>query len=108
MKRLLMPETSVYFSSISFWEISLKFSIGKLNLKGGGPDSLLEAAKEQGFKFITVSEQDALGFANVPRHIHSDPFDRMLIWQAVSRGLTLVSAEAQLSEYQALGLKWVW
>lgn len=108
-RRLLEnAQSNVYFSSLNLWEISLKFSLGKLRLKTGSPEDLLRAAKQQDFNFITLSEQDALGFANVPRHIHSDPFDRMLIWQAVSRGLTLVSAEAQLSEYQALGLKWVW
>lgn len=108
-RRLLAKaENSVYYSSLNLWEISLKFSLGKLRLKSGSLEDLLYGAKQQDFNFITLSEQDALGFTNVPRHIHPDPFDRMLIWQAISRGLTLVSAESKLSEYRTLGLKWIW
>jgi PIN domain nuclease of toxin-antitoxin system len=101
-------ETDVWFSTLSIWEISLKFSMGKISMKGLSPEDILIAAKEQDLNSLTLSEKDALGFRNVPRHAHQDPFDRMLIWQAIARDLTLVSAEAGLGEYRALGLKWVW
>mgnify|MGYP003596440239 FL=1 len=101
-------ETAVWFSTISLWEISLKFSLGKLRLKNISPEILLHEAKEQGFNLITVSEADALGFRNIPPHLHTDPFDRMLIWQAIGRDLTLVSAEPGLDEYRRLGLAWLW
>ena len=107
-RRLIESAEHVYISTISIWEISLKYSIGKLKLKNLTPDDFVTAAKEQNFDVLTLSEKDALGFRNVPRHAHQDPFDRMLIWQAISRDLTLVSAEEQLGEYQALGLKAVW
>lgn len=102
------PETAVWFSAISLWELSLKFSLGKLRLKNISPEDLAHEAKEQNFDLITLTETDALGFRNVPRHAHHDPFDRMLIWQAIQRDLTLVSAEAGLSEYRQLGLRWLW
>jgi len=101
-------ETAVWFSTISLWEISLKFSLGKLRLKNISPEILLHEAKEQGFNLITVSDADALGFRNIPPHLHTDPFDRMLIWQAIGRDLTLVSAEPGLDEYRRLGLAWLW
>ncbi|GAB4424630.1 MAG: type II toxin-antitoxin system VapC family toxin [Turneriella sp.] len=107
-RRLIESAEHVYISTISIWEISLKYSIGKLRLKNLTPDDFVSAAKEQNFDVLTLSEQDALGFRNVPRHAHHDPFDRMLIWQAIERGLTLVSAEEQLGEYRALGLKALW
>lgn len=107
-RRLIESAEHVYISTISIWEISLKYSIGKLKLKNLTPDDFVTAAKEQNFDVLTLSEKDALGFRNVPRHAHQDPFDRMLIWQAISRDLTLVSAEEQLVEYKALGLKAVW
>lgn len=102
------PETDVWFSTLSIWEISLKFSMNKVFMKGLSPEDILKAAKEQAFNSVTISEQDALGFANLPRHWHPDPFDRMLIWQAIGRELTLVSAESGLDAYARLGLKWVW
>lgn len=102
------PETDVWFSTLSIWEISLKFSLGKLFLKNITPEGIVDAAKEQDFNSITISEKDALGFATLPRHIHSDPFDRMLIGQAIERGLTFVSGESRLDQYKKLGLKWVW
>lgn len=108
-RRLLeRSETAVWFSSISLWEISLKYSLGKLRLKNLSPEDLLHAAKEQDFNVLTLSENDALGFRNLPRHAHHDPFDRMLIWQAIGRELTFVSAETGLAEYHKLGLKWLW
>ncbi len=102
------PETAVWVSNISLWEIALKFSMGKLRLKNISPEDLLHEAKEQGFNMLSLSESDALGFRNVPRHLHPDPFDRMLIWQAIGRDLTLVSAEEGLTEYRQLGLRWLW
>jgi PIN domain nuclease of toxin-antitoxin system len=107
-RRLIESAEHVYISTVSIWEISLKYSMGKLRLKNLTPDDFVSAAKEQDFDVLTLSEKDALGFRNVPRHAHQDPFDRMLIWQAIVRNLTLVSAEAGLGEYRALGLKWVW
>ncbi len=101
-------ENTVWFSAISLWELSLKFSLGKLRLKNLSPEDIAHEAKEQNFDFITLSETDALGFRNVPRHLHHDPFDRMLIWQAIQHDLTFVSAETGLNEYRQLGLRWIW
>lgn len=107
-KLIEKSETAVWFSNISLWEISLKYSLGKLRLKNLSAEDLLHAAKEQDFNGLTLSENDALGFRNLPRHAHHDPFDRMLIWQAIGRELTFVSAESGLAEYSKLGLKWLW
>lgn len=101
-------ETEIWFSTLSIWEISLKFAMGKVRLKNLSVQDITSAAKEQGFNLITLSEQDAMGFGHLPRHIHPDPFDRMLIWQAIGRELTLVSAESGLDEYARLGLSWLW
>jgi PIN domain nuclease of toxin-antitoxin system len=102
------PETDVWFSTLSIWEITLKFSAGKVFMKNFSAEDILREAKEQDFNAITLSADDALGFANLPRHLHPDPFDRMLIWQAIGRELTLVSGESGLDTYARLGLKWVW
>ena len=108
LRLLERSESEVWFSSLSLWEISLKFSLGKMRLKDITAKGLSEAAKDQDFNLITLSEQDAVGFDYLPRHLHPDPFDRMLIWQAIGRGLTLVSVEKNLDEYNRLGLKWIW
>lgn len=108
LKLIERPETAVWFSALSLWELSHKFSLGKLRLKNLSPEDIAHEAKEQHFDLLTLSETDALGFRNVPRHLHHDPFDRMLIWQAIQRDLTLVSAETGLNEYRQLGLRWLW
>ena len=71
-KLIEKSETAVWFSNISLWEISLKYSLGKLRLKNLSAEDLLHAAKEQDFNGLTLSENDALGFRNLPRHAHHD------------------------------------
>ncbi|HOW67337.1 MAG TPA: type II toxin-antitoxin system VapC family toxin [Candidatus Paceibacterota bacterium] len=102
------PENRIYVSPVSFWEISLKYSLGKLKLTGKTPDELPAALPVFGFEELALTSEIAASFHGLPRLAHKDPFDRMLICQAIHYRLTLVSADQQLKQYGNSGLKLVW
>ena len=105
---LLEPESIKYISTITFWEISLKFSLGKINLVGVLPDKLPSIAKETGFKILNLGSQTASTFHKLPKIGHKDPFDRMLAWQATRQECTLLTADKEFSGYKEHGLKIIW
>lgn len=89
-----ISEGEVYLSSASIWEIGIKRAIGKLAV----PDDLFEIAVDAGCRPLPISWIHAEAAAALPLH-HSDPFDRMLIAQARSEGLSLVSSDAKFQAY---------
>jgi PIN domain nuclease of toxin-antitoxin system len=102
------PANEVMVSSISFWEISLKFALGKLQLNGVLPEDLPDGARQMGFAVTLLSEHEAASFHRLPRDLHRDPFDRMLAWQAICHGWTLLSRDSSLQVYQKHGLRQLW
>ncbi len=103
------PDNLVIVSAISFWEIALKHRLGKLHLQGVTPDALPNAALRQGFELLPLDARLAAGFSALPDiPNHRDPFDRMLIWQAVSLGHTLISCDRKIEIDVLPGLKVLW
>lgn len=95
----------VLVSSISFWEISLKYHLGKLALQGLMPDELPACAEKSG---LTILETDVGLFATfhtLPKLAHKDPFDRLIVHAAIRHDLILVSRDASFTDYQRFGLK---
>ena len=83
-----------FVSAASVWEISIKSAIGKLDI----PDNYLEVLFDQDFKEIPVSWQHAHKVRHLPIY-HKDPFDRLLIAQAIIEDLTLLSVDKIISKY---------
>jgi len=102
------PENTVLVSAISFWEISLKFSIGKLNLEGVLPHELPLLAQKTGFLLIPVAPEEAATYHLLTITSHRDPFDKMLIWQAIQQNFTLISKDKNMLRYDKEGLKIFW
>lgn len=102
---LEQPENSIYLSDISLWEISLKYSIGKLSLDGITPDKLPSLAKQMGISLLPLNSQSAASFHQLAKLKHKDPFDRMIIWQAIEEDCILISNDSSFAEYESLGLK---
>ena len=93
-------------SGISFWEISLKFSLGKLELFGINPDEIYERIIESGLEVISVENRLFASYYKLPkRDKHRDPFDRILIWQAIQNDLTLITKDSKMEEYIEDGLR---
>jgi len=86
--------TSLFFSAASVWEIAIKRAKGKLEV----PDRLIETMRDRGFVELPVYAADALIAGALPAH-HGDPFDRMLVAQAQSEGLTVVTRDPRIAAY---------
>ena len=94
------PTNTVYVSSISITEIAIKASLGKLELVFDP----LDAAEKSGFEMLDFSARDALVLTDLPFH-HRDPFDRMLITQAISRKLIIATQDSIIDRYDCQILK---
>ena len=99
-------ENDVYISSLSFWEISLKFALGKLDISGVKPDELPDLAKRMGIEILEITTNEMASSYKLEKvKNHKDPFDRAMIWQSISNNLTMVNHDNKFSEYEKLGLK---
>jgi PIN domain nuclease of toxin-antitoxin system len=95
-----------YVSGISLWEISLKYSLGKLILKETDPEEILEKTTESGFHLLSLENDLLATYFKLPKQSnHKDPFDRMLIWQAIAHDLVLITKDREIEEYVSHGLK---
>lgn len=105
---IISRDNDITVSVITFWEISLKYSIGKIELSGVKPDELPDFADKAGFEIVQVNPYEAATFYNLPRLSHKDPFDRLLIWQAIQRKIILISKDRSFAEYKEYGLQMQW
>ena len=89
------PAALVAVSAASVWEIAIKLALGKLRLKG----SIAGHVQDAGFEPLAITFDHAERAGRLPDH-HRDPFDRMLIAQAQSEGLTIVTRDAAFDAYE--------
>lgn len=97
-RQQIQTATEVYVSSASLWECSIKIGLGKLQADIGELVAQIEAS---GFIELPVFARHTLVLAKLPEH-HRDPFDRLLVAQALAEPLRLLTAEQQLSAYSGL------
>jgi len=88
------PTNAIFVSAASIWEIRIKERLGKLKL----PRSFARVLRNQGFEELPIMIEHAHAAGGLPLH-HRDPFDRMLIAQAVSEGLTIVTHDRAFEKY---------
>ncbi len=90
----------VYISSVSLWEIAIKAKLGKLSVD---IDKLIEIITSSGFQELPLTAQHVLSVDQLPKpSLHKDPFDRMLIAQAISEPLRFLTADKKLQKYSDL------
>lgn len=89
---------TVYVSSASIWEATIKHQLGKLKV---GPDRLVDAVTASGFAELSITLRHAAAVARLPP-IHRDPFDRLLLAQAISEPLHFLTADDKLAQYSEL------
>lgn len=102
------PDNEVYISAVSLWEIAIKTRLKKLSLGGVPNDELIDLASRMGIATIGLAPEEAATYGNLAEDTHFDPFDRMLIWQAISRKLTLISSDVAFTRFRKNGLKLLW
>lgn len=105
IQEALIKADRVWVSSISFWEVSLKFGLGKLELKGLSPEDLPKAAQISGFKILECDAQLFASSHQLENIGHKDPFDRLIIHTAIQNQLILISEDTAFADYIPLGLK---
>jgi len=88
----------VYFSSVSAWEISVKNALGRLPLPGPVDRFIPEQRESHGIEQLVLDEIAALQLPRLP-DLHRDPFDRMLVCQAIVNGLTLLTPDELIAQY---------
>ena len=97
-RREMRAADAVYVSAASLWEISIKSSLGKLSID---IDDLEDKLEEAGFLPLPIVARHAAQLHKLPMH-HRDPFDRMLVAQAIVEPLRLLTRDAALSAYSDL------
>ncbi len=101
-------DNEVCVSAVSFWEIAIKVWRKRLEPIGHSRSTLVEAAESMGLMPIPLLPIEASSHSKLAESTHFDPFDRMLIWQAIHRKLTLVSADRTFARFKRDGLKTLW
>ncbi len=99
---------TIHVSAVSFWEIAIKCALGKLTLTGIAPAQLPAAARAANYELLPLTPDEAASFHSLPIATHRDPFDRMLVWQAIQRSMTLLSRDETLAQYRQQGLRTDW
>jgi PIN domain nuclease of toxin-antitoxin system len=98
--RLESPANDVLFSAASIWELTIKIQVGRLKL-AVEPEEIAEAATRMGFEELPVTAAHAAGVGRLPLH-HRDPFDRLLVAQAIHEPARFLTADQVLARYSDL------
>ncbi len=100
---LLSTDNEIYYSQASLWEISIKYSIGKLVLEGITPEEFFQEVENSFLICKSLKNEELVSSYRLPRE-HKDPFDRIIIWQAIKSGMVLLSADSKMDYYIKHGL----
>jgi PIN domain nuclease of toxin-antitoxin system len=92
---LASPDNQVLISAVTAWEIAIKRALGRLRFP---LDRFADIMQRMGFDALPILPAHAIMAGGLPRH-HDDPFDRMLIAQALTENLTLVSLDTAVARY---------
>jgi len=97
LDELTQTDSIVLYSQISLWEIQIKIGIGKLALKFP-LDQMPRMAEESGLTLLPLSNEAIFTLPKLP-DVHRDPFDRLLICEAIQQGVPLVTPDAIIRSY---------
>lgn len=98
-RAILDSRNDRWLSVASIWEMAIKVSLGKLRLDVSLDELVASEAVGNGICILPLEPRHAMAVAALPFH-HRDPFDRILVCQALAEELTLVSGDAELNAYE--------
>jgi PIN domain nuclease of toxin-antitoxin system len=96
-KLLNDPRNELLFSAASLWEIAIKNTLGREDFRAE-PRLLRRGLLDNGYAELPVTSQHAVNIDSLPP-LHKDPFDRLLVAQALTEGITLITGDARLAKY---------
>jgi PIN domain nuclease of toxin-antitoxin system len=103
--RIQDPANRLFLSAVSAWEVAVAHGLGRITLQVS-PDQLVTSQRTlHGINPLALTEVEAVGVFSLPR-IHKDPFDRMLICQAMSNGLILLTPDHLIRQYPGVQVEW--
>ena len=105
--REILENAQVLVSVVSWWELSIKLGLGKIELGNSTPEDLLKTTQEMDYLSLPLSLSEVCSFHRLAV-VHKDPFERMLVWQAIKNDIPLLSRDNRLSTYNAYGLQLIW
>lgn len=97
-KLLNDPRNELLFSAVSLWEITIKNTLGREDFRVE-PRLLRRGLLDNGYVELPITSQHAVNIDSLPP-LHKDPFDRLLLAQAISEGIILLTGDAQLARYR--------
>ena len=97
-RAFLDPGAERYLSAASIWEISIKYSLGRMPLPEPPEAYIPRIRRESGVLVLPVDEESALHVAKLPL-LHNDPFDRLLVAQAILHGMTVLTPDPAIAQY---------
>jgi PIN domain nuclease of toxin-antitoxin system len=100
----LNTENSLFISAASYWEICLKISIGKLSLDRHWEKTIEREMGRNGIQWLNLEKQHFIAVINLP-WIHRDPFDRILVAQAVCERMSIMTSDDNIRRYN---IKTIW
>ncbi len=100
---LQTPQASIWISVASVWEIAIKHSLGRGDMPVSSQDAV-RYFRESGYRFLTIEAEHALALESLPTH-HQDPFDRILVAQAMVEPMHLLTHDATVALYNDTILK---
>jgi PIN domain nuclease of toxin-antitoxin system len=94
---IVSPRSSVWISAATIWEITIKHGLGRGDMPVSGHDAL-RYFRESGYRLLAIEPEHASAVADLPQH-HQDPFDRMLVAQALTEPMRLLTHDAMVARY---------
>lgn len=94
---ILSPKTTVWISSASVWEIAIKHALGRGDMPVSSQDAV-RYFRESGYRFLAVEPEHAVAIEDLPTY-HQDPFDRILVTQALVEPMRLITHDATVARY---------
>ena len=91
----------LYLSPASHWEMAIKISIGKYKLPISFQDFIQRAVDENGFRFLPIDPAHTSHLTTMPFH-HRDPFDRLMIAQALVEQMQILSSDTKIDDYSVI------
>ena len=91
------PANELFFSAASLWEVTIKKGLGRDDFRVE-PRLLRRSLLDSGYLELPISSEHAVNIDGLPL-LHKDPFDRLLLGQAMTEGITLLTADSRLAQY---------
>lgn len=95
---LTNPHNDLLFSPASLWEIAIKNTLGRADFRVE-PRVLRRGLLDNGYAELPITSEHAVNIDSLPR-LHKDPFDRILVAQAITEGITLLTTDTQVARYR--------